>query len=501
MRLTSIQITNLAAFKDFKGEIPAVAIIEGAHGVGKSSLERIIMYGLGRRPLAAKGSKSVQHDPSILHGTAEAGEATFLFDEGILTCLRVKVQGGTTNKTTREVKVQGKKAWEDAGTYIDDLTNALAYNPMQFRDLSEKDRLEAFLRAAPIEISQEEVLAAAAGVSNISEVPAKPGLDTINRIYDEIYRMRTGENQSADTQAKYAVQLEAALPPPTEGGGDWNAEAKRLRGELATLDASEAEEMKQIGKELQGKKDTAAAERQKSADAIDKEVSAKVEDLEEQIRKLQQQQFAAKEDGQSRKNALSSAEVSTNEVSRNTANAEAKEIKDANAPLRSRLTGDIATADERARAVAQAEGTRTAAAGARAESEAYKAKAKAMTEALERLTELKATVGGRMSVRGVTIASPREGMPVDICREEDGALIPFSSWNDADKDQFCLKMAILFRGPFGLVCVDNMGNFSPVRREAVIKTCVKYAAEKKMQFLLGIANDDGELKITDGEKW
>ena len=58
MRLTSIQINNLAAFKDFKAELPAVALIGGKHGVGKSSIERVLMYGLGRRPLAAKGSKS-----------------------------------------------------------------------------------------------------------------------------------------------------------------------------------------------------------------------------------------------------------------------------------------------------------------------------------------------------------------------------------------------------------------------------------------------------------
>ena len=497
MRIAAIQITNLAAFDDFKADFPAVCLITGKHGSGKSSLEQVIMYMMGRRPLAAKGSKSIQHDPSILHGAAESGEAIISFSEDApAEFLRVRVK---PDSTERKVKMRGRKSWEDAGSFVEDITNALAYDPMQFRDLGEKDRLEAFLRAAPIEITQDEVVAATHGSGEkllVSAIPAKPGLDTINRLYDEIYRMRTAENGSADTQAKYASQLEEALPKaPAEG--DWNAEATRLRSELTVLDSSEAEEIKRIGKEFQGKKDKAGAARRDAEATIDTEVSDKVAALEVQVRELQRQQYSIKEDGQTRKSALGTVEADANEAARVAANSDAKEIKDANAPLRATLTTNIATADERARAIAQAEGTRQAAATARKEADAYRAKSKLMTEALERLTALKATVGGRMSVKGVTIASPREGMPVDICREEDGALVPFPRWNDAAKDQFCLKMAILFRGPFGLVCIDNMGNFSPARRESVISSCRKYAAEKGMQFLLGIANDDGDLKIKD----
>jgi hypothetical protein len=113
------------------------------------------------------------------------------------------------------------------------------------------------------------------------------------------------------------------------------------------------------------------------------------------------------------------------------------------------------------------------------------------------MTALKASVGSRMKIKGWTIASPREGQPVDICREEDGALIPFSRWNDADVDQACLRIAVLYRGPFGLVCVDNMGNWNAGRRESVIKTCKKYAVSEKMQFLLGLATEDEELKVVE----
>lgn len=85
---------------------------------------------------------------------------------------------------------------------------------------------------------------------------------------------------------------------------------------------------------------------------------------------------------------------------------------------------------------------------------------------------------------------------MDLCRLEGGALVPFSRWNDADKDAFALRMAILFRGPCGIVCVDNMANWNAERRAAIIARCKVLATENKMQFLLGVATD-GELTVTE----
>jgi hypothetical protein len=120
-----------------------------------------------------------------------------------------------------------------------------------------------------------------------------------------------------------------------------------------------------------------------------------------------------------------------------------------------------------------------------------------MTEALERLTELKSTVASRMSIKGVTVACPREGMPVDICREENGALVPFSRWNEADSDVFALRMAVLHKGQCGIVCVDDISHWSPKRQENVIARCRELATQEGMQFLLGRATDEGELRIVD----
>lgn len=496
MRISSISITNMAGLKSFESKLGSVCIISGPHGSGKSSIERCVMYSLGRRPLAEKGSRSVQHDPGMLHAGSDKGEAIVTFDaESPVEHLRVVV---SADKTSRYVKTRGSKRWEDAGPVIDDITNALAYDPMQFKDLSPKDRLEAFLRVVPVEITREEIAEASGRL--VGEIPEKPGLDTINEVYDYIYKNRTAENTAADTQEKHAAQLEAALPPVVEGG-DWNAEAKRLREEKATLEASETEEIKRIGKELQVSRDKHAAERRTAEGVIDKEIGAKlgglethIQELQARITELQIQQEVLKGEANTRKSALAQVETEANEVARGIANVEAGEVKTLNAPLHAKLLTDIATADERARGTAQAEGTRKAAAVARVEAESRKTKSKAMTEALERLTKLKASVAGRMVVKGVTIASPREGLPVDICREEDGALVPFSSWNSASQDEFCIRMAVLYSGTFGLVCIDNMANWSVKRREEIIATCRKY---DKMQWLLGLATDSGELSVKE----
>lgn len=493
MRLTSITITDLAAFKGKNTfTLPAVALITGKHGSGKSSLESTLMYLLGRRPLAGKGSRSVQHDPSILHGTCEKGEALVTFDEGPLEFLRVVVK---PDKTTREVKTRGAKKWEDAGQLIDDITSALSYNPMVFKDLSEKERLEAFLRVVPVEISAQEVIDAVGGAILLS-LTGTPGLDTINSLHEDIYKARTFENTEADSLAKHAAELEKALPMAPESG-DWNAEATAMRAEKAVLEESEQEEIRRIGKDLQGKKDAAASTRRDSDATVDKVLFSVLDEIEAKVRDLETQRHAAKSDAARTKTTYSEAEAIANETARNFAKAEVVELRANNEPLHQALLTKIATADERSRASAQAEGTRIAAETARAGSETRKAKAKEMTEALTRLTALKAVVGGRMKVKGVEIASPRAGQPVDICRMEDGALVPFSRWNDADADAFCLRMAVLFRGPCGLVCVDNMGNWSPARQEMVIARCRELSVEHKMQFLLGRSCDTGSLTVED----
>jgi hypothetical protein len=491
MRITSIAVTNLAAFKDFKTTLPAVGIISGAHGVGKSSIERIIMYAFGLRPLAEKGQKAIMHDPTILHGASDKGEAIISFD-GDLESLRVRV---SADKTERTIKVRGKKSWELAGQQIYDITNALSYNPLQFRDLNPKERLEAFLKVVPVTIAPEEIKTAVGGVIPLIE-SERPSLESINSIYDDIFKARTTANSTVDVQTKYAAQLEAALGPAAPGD-NWDAEVARLREDERVLNASEQAEIARIGKELSAKKDQATETRRNADISTYTAINTAVNELRSQIQKLEKAIGVLETQRAEEKGTAATAESATVATLRANANAEVSELRTANAPLRQKLTADIATAEERARKSAQDEGTRKAAEEAKAQAQEHGLRAKSMTEALDRLKDLKAEVAGRMSIKGVEIASPREGQPVDICRREDGALVPYSNWNDADADAFALRMAVLYRGPCGLVMVDNTGNWNASRKASIIDRCRKLAASDGMQFLLGEATEDGELRIVD----
>ena len=153
MRLTSITISDLAAFSGtVTFTLHAVTLITGDHGKGKSSLLDIMAYAFGRRPLSEPGSRGIAHDASLIHGTAERGEAIITFDDGL--SFRVLV---TMESTSRQVKPAGGKKWNTATPeLIDRLVNALSYDPFLLKNFTEKERVETLLRASPVTVTAAE---------------------------------------------------------------------------------------------------------------------------------------------------------------------------------------------------------------------------------------------------------------------------------------------------------------------------------------------------------
>ena len=449
MRLKSIRIENLAAFPSLSAMLPAVSLLQGANGVGKTSLKAVICYAFGRR---AEGSRSVEHDPRMLHGNAEKGEATITFDDD--SQLRVLV---TRDSTTRMTKPKDGKRWSKTGAEIDALANALSYDPIQFKTFDEKRRVETLLKVMPATVTAEEIQAAVGDVA--VGVPHAPGLEAINAYYDDIYALRRTENVAADTQLKHAKELEAAIPDSPDSES-WATVAARLEGERRLLNDS-------------GRAFIAAAE--KAMNAVKDESGARHQErVEASLRLMNQEVDAARVE--------CAAAISAK--------------RDELGPEISRLTAEIATANERSQQQARSQGALEAAKKARAEAENRQMESRKMTEALDRLNELKASVAARLPIKGIVIAAAKPGLPVDICREENGALIPFSAWNDTSKLLFCLRVALLSHGQCGLVCVDSIDAIDPETREKFIGTCRKYAEQSKMQFLLGEVTG-GPLRITE----
>ncbi len=476
MRLTSISITDLAGFAGTVNfPLHAVSIIEGNHGTGKSSLLDVLSYAFGRRPLSETGSRSVDHDAAMINGSKERGEAIIIFDDA--SSLRVLV---TADSTTRQIKSPGAKKWDRATPqFIDSLVNALSYDPFSLKALTEKQRIEALLLASPVTVTAEEITTALGGVITPGNV--RPDIEAIDQLSDHIRELRRTRNVAADTQRKHAQQLKEALPPSSQDDVDWQKQAHDKRNEREALTIDLAAVKKRIG-------DTFRAHEQEQKELHQNTVAlAKTvyDDGVEALRKIYN--TAVEESLKISNQEIESARTAANQA-----------VRDKQAEIQPRydaLTTEIATAEERALATAQVTGTRAAVESAEKEALTHQTESYKMTDALTRLAELKTTVAGRLKIPKITIAAPKEGQPIDICREEKGSLVPFSRWNEADKDMFCMRMAVLMHGACGVVFVDEIGHLTEERKKALMATARKYAVDG-MQFIFSQAAET-ELTVRE----
>lgn len=475
MLLTSLTITDLAAFQGtVTFPLHAVTLIQGDHGKGKSSIGEVLCYAFGRRPLAESGSVGIRHDPSILHGNAERGQAEITFDDG--SVFRVSV---TSDSTTRSIKLPDATKWNKATPeFIDSLVNALSYDPFVYKTLPEKQRIEALLKASPVTVTLQEITEAV-GADLEKYIQGAPSLETINATHAVLYDYRRTANVAAEKHAAHATETESKLPKDPLAAVD----VAPLRQQREALELGERDLIEKCRKHL----DTFKAQAQSANDSrkttVDKEINAKISLLE-----AERTQRHGESDAQYAKDV---------EVLRDEANTAVMEHRTATRPDVDRLTAEIATAEERAQHVGLDQQLRAIAKSSREQEAKEKADSTRINAAMDRLTVLKNAVAAKLAIPGVTIASPRPGQPVDICRTEGDALVPFSRWNEADKERFCLRMAVLFHGKCGMVFVDEIGHFTEERRKGIIEAAHEYAKSSGMQFIMGLASEGG-LRVVEG---
>lgn len=475
MRLTHIRIVNIAGISNMDEEIPAVAIVEGANGEGKSSLTEAICYAAGRRP-GPQGRRGVEHDPMMVHGNAERGEIHCTFDDpdGNLKWLKCLV---TRDETTRWTKSADSTKFVKAGSNLDEYFNAIGYNPFKLKDMEPKERIEQILLVIPPPVTAEEIKEAVGGVVPCAPFPA---VETIRALHDDLFNRRTDANRDADTLTKQAMLLDAA--PGVGDDVDWVSQVATLRADMATLEAGENEELLRIQSGL-SKAKSDAAERRRLADIeIDKEIDGKI--------------AGWNAERATRKTATSVTLQDEISAAVKAATDDGNEIGSENQTLRVDLITRITDAEARARVQLEAVGTRNAARKAQLEAETAKLYSTALSAAIERLRTLTVEVGRRIDLGGAIIAAARPGVPVDLCREEAGVLIPFAKWNTRDKEAMCLRIALKSQGRCGLVIIDSIGNFDPVAREELRETCHFYAEETGVAFIVG-SPTKGPVKIKE----
>lgn len=481
MRAISIKIENLKAFRLFESDLPAVTILQGTHGSGKSSIEEILKYALGRRPLADKGSRGVEHDPGMLRIGVEKGFAEIKFsDDSEVEVLRVTV---ARDSTKRETKTRGSKRWIAAAAEIDAFAEAISYDPMVLKTMSAKERVAALLKVMPISVTAQEITTAMNGVgvqATIFKLP--PSLDAINAAHADIETQRRDINREAKSLTAHAEELEAALPPDAAEGQDWTQVAGDLDSRISSLKKTETDTINRLTRQVSDVKSHCTDDKAERYRVIDLDINAKIAVLERERESL--------------KHVAAQDESDVVDSVRDAANKELTEVRAEIGPEIAKLTAEAASARTQVEAQQRTIGTREAAKKARESATEKETKSERMTAALTRLAALKTEVAGRMKIPGLTIESPGPGFEVDACRVQDGKLVPFSLFNDSDKDLVCLRVAVLARGSYGLVCVDDISGYIPERREKVIAAARQYSKEAGMQFILGEAVE-GDLRVVD----
>ncbi len=433
MQMTNISIKGCAAFADLT-EFPlsSIVAVQGKNRQGKSALLACIKY-----PFQSG------HDPDMVNG--EEGEIVITFDDG--SVVRAVVD---KNKTERMVKTPGATRWAKSRKFIDEITNAISFDPIGFLKLKEREQVETLLRIMPVQVTTDELTAAVKGFERetaeaCANAPDANGLETINLIRSRIYSDRTRVNVEADTYEKHAAALAQGLKDLTLiEGADWDKEAKRLQGEASGLAAEEEREQGQVREEF---------------------IAAKA-DLE---RGLAEALGALKLKAGKKRDAIAAKY----------------------AQAKTSTAAELAVAQVRVEQKQKSAGQQEAMEAAKKEAATRRARSGDMTAAISRLDEVKRTVASRMDIKGIDISDGR------ICREEKGNLVPLAKWNLADQIVFVLRIAVLSHGKAGFICLDDAEHLDSEKRKLLTKTAQKYAAESGLQFIIATVGD-GPLSVTDG---
>ena len=467
MPIKSLTIENVGAFSG-KHEfmLPAVCLIQGGNAAGKTSLQEAIKY-VGDRG----------HDPDMIHGAAEAGDIVITMADGHQMRARI-----TRTETQRAWKAPDSKRWVVNRAYIDDVCNALAFDPLRFLDKEPGEQAQELLRLVSLPPCPEEIREALGEVQSavIGALRETPALQAVDSVYDAVYAERTRLNVTADSLEKHVAELRRTLP--AEDGTDWQVRAARIRSELQTEKDAQKFSIASTNETFQMKKRGAESGRELA-------YALATTEHENALRAADERRAAAKEAA----DAICSSAI---EAARAEGQAEADKARALSAPAIDRLTADLSSAELLASQEQQAKGTRAAIDKAAAEATEKRKAWAAHNAAVENLRKLRASLADRLPIKGVTVRDGR------IVREQDGGMVPLKKWNTADQRKLALRVGMLIGQKAGFVVVDHVESFDKQQRAALLATCSKYAEENGIQFILASVDPytekPGPMRVVDG---
>lgn len=470
MKVTSISIENVMGIERLAFEPGVLTLVEGRNGSGKTSTLEALRSAL-------RGG----HDPSLLRAGAEKGSVRLVLEDGTEI---TKTIG--KDASPLKVSLPGAGRVSKGQALVDSLVDSLGVDPMALLNCPASKRAEYLADVMALDVPEAALREAAGRPVAVEKLPAgASGLDRLEAVRKALYDERTGVNRTAKDKRTTAAQLRETLPPE---GSTAAADLVELRaGRAVLVERLSAAEKDAVAKRKETEK-AAAMSREGAVAAIKASAQAELdairEDAQERIRAIERERDSALE--RVKELAREQADKATEKERGICAEAE-REEREVLASVRTNLGGAIAEqdtvialAEAAEKEHARAEKTREILAAAERDADKAEAESRALTEAIDRIDALKASLLEKLPIKGLEIRERAVFV--------DG--LPFERVNSARQIEIAFQVAKLRAGKVGLIVADGLERFD----EETYRTFEAAAANAGLQFVVGRVGS-GELSV------
>ena len=436
LRAVRIKIDNILGVEHLEFEPGKVTIIKGPNASGKSSVLEAV------RSLW----KGNVHDVTLLRHGAKKGEVCLLMGDGVELAKEV-LEG----KTLLSVRVPKVGDIPRAPGYVKGLLGSLSLNPIEFITAKPEQQKALFLRATPLQVTREQ-LEAAVGFPLTIPVEGRHAFDVLAAAEKLFYEDRTEVHRNLKSKQAAVQQIQESLPkgPPE---GDWMTHVKEC-----------ARQVKALEEESRGRKQMAERKSSEELVALNRDAEAQIAELrrgtEVQIRELDRM-LVEQIDGIRHIAAQMAAEK------RDILQADLAVVEEQVATPRQVLIQKAEHARTMADQYIAAASARTLLAQMHTEAKQLAEEAQGLTQGLEGLRTLRASLTADLPIPGVTVGEQE--------LEVDG--IPMSRVEESRKVTLAVELAMLGAGELPLIVVDGLEALDHHTLELFKQVVAKYDAQ------------------------
>lgn len=444
MKVAAIKVKNILGITEAEIKPGNVTLIEGANGVGKSSILEAF------RAVLEGG-----HDATLLRQGEERGEIVLVLDDGQEIAKEI-----TAEKSTLTVRHPEFGKLARPRTVIDKICDAFALNPVEFLTAKRDARLQLLLAAIPMKVSRMD-LAEILPLCSVRVDCDQHALQVLGQIQKDLYDQRTGVNRSVKDKKSTIAELQKALPAEA-GDGDWQVVLRDAKAAWSNYVNEADGKARRINQQMQ----TAHQQARDAASAEIQALQMERDNKLEQIRAEYQQKMDSRRDQLAR------------DIERFTGAASVSHemLAEERRPKEQELTKAVAEAEAALQTFSRAQAARDHIQTMSSGLADLETEANSLSAALTELDTIKSDLLDRLPIKGVEL--------------HDGEIfvdgIPFDRLNESRRVRLAIDVAMLRAGGLPLICVDGI---EALDRKS-IQALEDVAIEKNVQLVLA--------RVTDG---